>query len=385
MIVTDGRFSIVFVTLQAVGATKAGKKYLLTKTLLQSSAALNLAMFLLLKSDESMEEPDGDTELDTGAATSSLIQYHPVMKRLEQCNSLAQKLEEKVEKRVPGLQGQLDNLIKASLLMESMQSADADSDEESDGNDEGSQGASIHEDEESKPAASNAIEARPASSSEGEASSEEEDEEDISRSMINNARFGLRPNEIAQDKMARASSSNKRRQRRAVPSDFGDDVDAAADKTMAARSLSSTINSIEQRAASRKKKVNSATEALVEHEPVDEDLRRGIEMMEAEMGRLSDEDDDAGENYADDINSDGDDGGGFYAEVAKKSKAKKRIKKTLYQVAPKYPRLDPEVEGTWCYGLLSLLDLCYISVRPLTVISLMIKTQQENALLEGIS
>lgn len=336
-----------------------GKKFLLTKTLLQSSTALNLAMFLLLKSDESIELDD-DMVLDTSAPTS-LIQFHPVMKRLEQCNSLAQKLQEKVEKKVPGLKDQLNNLIKASLLMESMRSGeDAGSDQQSDDDDDDDDKESQSEADtnnqdktDSKPASSDAVnKAQIASSSEDEDESSEDDSDGDeeafnSRNMVNNARFGLRPNEIAQDKMARsATTTAKRHQRRAAPSDFGDDEDAAADKKMAARNLSSTINSIEQRAASRKKKLGSAaaSEALVDHADPDDDLRRGIEMMEAEMGRLSD-DEAEGDNSAESINSEGDDGDGFYAQVAKKSKAKRKLKKTLYQVAPKYPRLEAEVEG----------------------------------------
>ena len=81
-----------------------GQQYLLTKTLLQSSTALNLAMYLLLKSEQSQQEEEG-AEL--------LIQSHPVLARLEKWNSLAQKLEDRVENKVNGLQGQIENLVKA--------------------------------------------------------------------------------------------------------------------------------------------------------------------------------------------------------------------------------------------------------------------------------
>jgi U3 small nucleolar RNA-associated protein 3 len=46
----------------------------------------------------------------------------------------------------------------------------------------------------------------------------------------------------------------------------------------------------------------------------------------------------------------GDDDEGFYAQQAKKSKQKKEFKKNLYQVAPKFPRVEKEVEGERAIG-----------------------------------
>merc|ERR1712232_1477167 len=112
----------------------------------------------------------------------------------------------------------------------------------------------------------------------------------------------------------------------------------------ASRYLSSAINSIEQRTASKKKKNRGvSSEELVEQRDADDELRRGLEMMEAELGKFSDQEEGDGEALADGIDSDED--GGFYSSMAKKSKRKKAIKKSLYQVAPKYPRLEGEVEG----------------------------------------
>ena len=36
---------------------------------------------------------------------------------------------------------------------------------------------------------------------------------------------------------------------------------------------------------------------------------------------------------------------GFYNQIAQKSKTKKKFKKSLYKVAPKFPRVDGEVAG----------------------------------------
>ena len=314
-----------------------GKKYLLTKALIQSSTALNLAMFLLLKSEEASADNDNDNDsslMDT--ASSSLVQFHPVMKRLQEWNVLDQKLKSKVEDTVDGLEDQLENLIKASKLMESMA---ANPDDES-----GNAGEENGDDDENavgeENASGEAAAAEDASSSSDSESSV--DEEALTKAAAQNARFGLRPNEVAQDK----SGATRKRQRRAAPSDLGDDEDAGADNKGAARYLSSALNTIEQRAASKKKKRVVSSEELVEHKEVDDDLRRGLEMMEAELGKASDEENDAGTMQEEDIESGehGDDG--FYSKMTKKSKAKKAFKKTLYKVAPKYPRMEAEVEGT---------------------------------------
>ena len=112
--------------LQAVGATKLGQQYLLTKAMLQSSAGLNLALYLLLKS----EQATSNNQLDP-----AWIQTHPVMKHLHKINSLVHKLEDHVEDKVPGLEGQMDKLVKASKLLIEGQS-DVDSQDQSNTDDE---------------------------------------------------------------------------------------------------------------------------------------------------------------------------------------------------------------------------------------------------------
>lgn len=287
-------------------------------------------MFLLLKSDETADGDDPFVE----AATTSMVQFHPVMKRLQQWNVLLQKLKSKVEDKVDSLDEQLDNLIKASKMMSSM-AEESDEGNGSERNDDKDEASDIEDqavgDGEAVPAA--------VAFSESEASSE--DEEAISRQYINDARFGLRPNEIARDR-----SAASKRKRRAVPSDFGDG-EAAGDNKTASRYLSSAINTIEQRAASKKKKRKDTTEDLVDHQDGDDALRRGLEMMEAELGKDFDKEGDVAGDDGDEIASIGseDDGGDFYKKMAKTSKHKRELKKSLYKVAPKYPRLEGEVEG----------------------------------------
>lgn len=322
---------------KAVGATPLGKKYLLTKALIQSSTALNLAMFLLLKSEESSALKDNYNDsslMDTGA--TSLIQFHPVMKRLQEFNVLDQKLKSKVEDKVEGLNDQLENLIKASKLMESM--------EDGPGSDDDSVRSSDNDEIE----VNENISANVAAVDDASSSSDSEeplDGEAMAKFAAQNAKFGLRPNEVSQDNMMKPE--RKRRRRPAPTSDLGDDEEGGAHNKGAARYLSSALNTIEQRAASKKKKRVASSEELVEHKEIDDDVRRGLELMESELGKASDEEGNVEEmDDGDDLHSDGDGGDDdFYAAITKKSKSKKAFKKSLYKVAPKYPRLEAEVEG----------------------------------------
>ena len=324
---------------KAVGTTTLGKKYLLTKALIQSTTALNLAMFLLLKSEESSADNEDDNENGTSllvdAGSSSLVQFHPVMKRLQEFNVLNQKMKSKVEDNVDGLDDQLENLIKASKLMESM-SANPE-DEAGDSSDE-EQNDDENENIVGEENIAAAVDKEASSSSDDESSV---DEEAMAKSVAQNARFGLRSNEVAQD-----ASGATRKRRRAAPSDLGDDEDGAGtDKKGASKYLSSALNTIEQRAASKKKKKVISSEALVDHKEIESDVRRGVEMMEAELDKAPDE-----EGYADDMpeeDPEGDEDGedGFYSKITSKSKAKKAFKRSLYKVAPKYPRMEREVEG----------------------------------------
>lgn len=159
---------------------------------------------------------------------------------------------------------------------------------------------------------------------------------------LNEARFGLRPNE------AKTSSKVSLKRRTHQMDDFGD----LDEDTNTANNLASTMNTIEQRSqtASRKRRPAPMAEDLDDLDEYDDRVISGIKMMEEEMGKLDggnyDEDDD-GVDMGDDGMSDPDAGEelGFYDKIAAKSKTKKAFKKSLYKVAPKFPRVDGEVAG----------------------------------------
>ena len=311
-----------------------GKKYLLTKTLLQTTTALNLAMFLLLKSEEASPKDDSN---DFGS--SSLLQFHPVMKRLQEWNVLAQKLKGKVEDSVEGLDDQLDSLIKAAELMNSMDDDSSEVEATNEKEENSSFTNMANNDEDTGDLESNGKEpAHTAPSSDDDDSSMDEDA--AGKIAMYNARFGIRLNEVGQHN--RGVSERKERSRRAAPSDLGDEDDDDANKKDASRYLASTINTIEQREASRRKVKVKGTEEIDGHKDADDALRRGLDMMEEELGKESDE-----ENGGDVIvaESDDDDDDGFYSKMAKKSKEKREQRKSLYAVAPKFPRIEPLVEG----------------------------------------
>lgn len=288
-------------------------------------------MYLLLKKDEQSSDQQ-ENEVD-----SSLIQSHPVMARLQKLNSLSDKLEEYVEKKIPGLSRQLANISEAAKLLDSNPETEGSiqTDEESDPN------HAITDDE-------NEIQATKTTAVIETASSEEEEDQSVSshesvkeeRRVQTEARFGLRHSEINQP-----SGTSKNRKRRAV--DFGEieTVDEATQKA-ARQSLASTLNTIEQKTS--KKKATYLSDNIDETQEVDDALRRGLEMMEEELGKDFDKDD-AGSDQSDhasfDPERDSEDEMGFYEQVSKKSKAAKADRKARYAVAPKFPRMDSVVEG----------------------------------------
>jgi hypothetical protein len=298
-------------------------------------------MYLLLKSEQVANEANAEADLvDVGGNAASSIESHPVIARLQRLNKLTQKLEDRVESKVKTLPEQMDNLVKACDLMDK-EGGEHDSDASSQQNE-------VSEAEEEvvvvKEKTTSGKQAKTHSTEVSDpSSSNEESEDDIAISVMNDARFGLRPQELEAD-----SGSTKKRSRRAVPLDYGDDEEDIGLTTKAAQSLASTLNAIEQRSATRSRKKRSACETETLDEQHDDDaLCRGLEMMEAELGRFdSDHEGEAvGEmNGKLDDDPDEDD---FYKSMTERSNAKKQKKTAKYAVAPKYPGMDQEVRGTY--------------------------------------
>lgn len=324
---------------EAVGATSLGLQLLTTKALVQSSTALNVAMYLLLKSEQCAREDEERKQLAAFSSSTeegSSIQSHPVIARLQQWNNLAQKLEERVETKLETLPEQMENLVKASALVDSVDGPDNDkasSDDEAAVSDQNeNDGTSVEAPISTK---RDGIKSVPAAVS----TSSSEEEEDGHEDVLHEAKFGLRVQEISE-----GTPSQKRKRRVPFTSEFGDEEEKR-DTREATMALASTINAIEQRTSTkeRKRRAAPASETLDASNDDNEGLREGLEMMETELARVGgeeDEDDDIDDELDDKL--EGDD---FYAQVAKKSKDRKKFKKSLYQVAPKYPGMDAEVDG----------------------------------------
>ena len=324
-----------------------GQQYLLTKAMLQSSATLNLAMYLLLKAEQASDK-DGT---GSGGGDAALIQSHPVMLHLQKLNSLIQNLEDNVEQKVPGLTEQLASLVKAAALLDTSGVSSDESGSEEDDDDDEKTGASEPKPVEGEVKRTNAKNGSESGSSESELGSESSDDDDDDeknrKELLTEARFGLRPNEVAN-----AATQRTFAKRRKAPfiSDAGDEDMEETDQKAVSQSLATTLNSIEQRSASRNNR-RAAPLADVLDEPQEDDgeLRRGLEMMEAELGKGFADDDE--EEHLDgdlddpDFGDDAEDDNDFYAQVTKKSKTKKEVRKNLYRVAPKFPRVENEVEG----------------------------------------
>jgi len=335
-------FSSRFFT-KSIGSTKLGQQYLKTKLLLQSSATLNLAMYMLLKAEQA------NAVGPAGNSDAALIQSHPVMLNLQKINSITQTLEDAVEQKVPGLKEQFENLVKAAaLLSKSDDVSDNDSSSDGDKDEEDTKIESTKEPTTKRTGKVSPVDGAKSGSGSFDDSddSDESSDDEAARNhkVLTEARFGLRQNEIA------ASSQSSTRRRKAPPmlSDAGDDDgdEVGGDRKVVSRSLATTLNSIEQRTASRKRRAAPLADGIDEPEEDDGELRRGLEMMEAELGKGSDEDDDEmGNGFGSELDDNEEDGNDFYSQVAKKSKSKKEFKKKLYQVAPKFPRVEGVVEG----------------------------------------
>lgn len=164
--------------------------------------------------------------------------------------------------------------------------------------------------------------------------------------LLNEVRFGLRQNEI----METLGGSTTKSRRRAASIDYGEEVNDLSGPG-ASKAIAATLNSLEQRSSVRNARSKRNVEDLDLHHEDDDQLRRGIDLMETELGDSAEGIDEEVIDPEVDMDSDRDDDtDGFYALISKQAKDKKSAKKMRYQVAPKFPRVDLEVEGERAIG-----------------------------------
>eukprot|EP00814_Leptocylindrus_danicus_P016495 CAMPEP_0116049060 /NCGR_PEP_ID=MMETSP0321-20121206/29956_1 /TAXON_ID=163516 /ORGANISM="Leptocylindrus danicus var. danicus, Strain B650" /LENGTH=675 /DNA_ID=CAMNT_0003531447 /DNA_START=30 /DNA_END=2054 /DNA_ORIENTATION=+ len=296
----------------AVGTTKLGKDYLRDKQMLLLSAALNCSTYLLLKCDGVSD-----------------VGNHPIIARLNACDEAVTKMNENVEKPLM-LDNQLDALVKATTLMNGGEISDDSSAAEEDDLGEMDTGESENETMDEK--------------SDSASSSDESDieEDDLARHKLKNeARFSVRPQDID------GGQSGKKRRKRSsniAMEDIGDDMDEER-AALAMKGLSATMNTIAQkeRTAARRATVSAGNAEEEKKKIDDEKLKQGLALMEQMIGKGSDdESDDEDNELSDGLESEGDD---FYESIKKKKRAKREMKKSMYEVAPKYPTLEKTIDG----------------------------------------
>ena len=333
-----------------------GQQYLVTKAMLQSCAGLNLAAYLLLKSEQASS--NSNTDHDEATNASSWIQTHPVMKHLHKLNGLLHKLEDQVEQKVPGLDDQMDKLVKASALLATGQVDIEDEENADDDESHVDSDADAEDNQEMKEMEKEMAKNEVTASSDDDSSSDDDDDDSVvkeqqarARNLANETRFGLRANEV--DTVAAKKMRKRHRQRAPAATDFGD-TDTTNVDSEAGKALAATLNSIEQRSAVRKRKAAPMADTI-DNQNEDDEIRRGLAMMEADLGPASDEegamngdgdDDDDNDVFDPEAGEEHD----FYAQMTKKSKSKKEFKKNLYAVKPKYPRLEEEIDGERAIG-----------------------------------
>lgn len=354
-----------------MGATPAGLQYLITKSMLQASETLNLILYLLLKTDQAStaKKTNNDTAnvpflMDIVDASDD-IGNHPVIQRLNQLSVLTDKLQASVEDKMPGLNDQMKNLVKAATLMAGGDLSSSDNDDGSETSDDAS---SKEEDEMNRNphVKKREIYHKALISRKGADEYEKEEEEDdesseseeeyetqeaIQRKVMTEAKFALRNQDIDQDTKY---LTKKRKHRLAPPtmsSDYGDETDEVTDQTlMASRKLASMMNSIVQKSCSSNDKRNKSMARDDDEEDDYDKVQRGLSMMEEELGKASGDDDEDGDDDDDDEGLRDSDEDDFYKSIKSKSKARKEAKKVMYEVAPKFPRLDIMVDGERAIG-----------------------------------
>jgi U3 small nucleolar RNA-associated protein 3 len=347
---------------QSIGATPAGLQWLLNKAVVQTTATLNLAVYLMLK-----------REAITHGQDPAMMQTHPIMAHLQKWNTTLGQIQD-VEAQ-HGLAEQMRHVVRAASFL-SGDAISVSSNDDGDESNSGDNNSSSEDDEDNVHVGKDVEEtgnvegsllaggSDDSSSSEDDgddddedspSDEEDDDETERARSVLTEARFGLRPNEVANH------NESGRKRRRAVMLDAGDDDDqvvtaaAAANAKQKAKksksSLAGTLNSIEQRTANKTKKSMQATEEVDD----DTKIRRGLEMMEEELGPASD--DEGNPNTKDNADKkergragkedegDDDNNNEFYDKLSKRSQAHRDYKKQLHAVAPKFPRVDGMVAG----------------------------------------
>jgi len=318
---------------KAVGATPVGLRYLITKCMLQASTALNVALYLLLKDD------------------CDDIRHHPVMDRLNQLTESGDRLRDGVEDKTPGLKEQMRSLVKAVALMDGGELSSSDSDssdgEGGDGND-----ASEFQDDRKHAAEAPVEQFAPGDDKESSSESDEdgnETQEVIQRRIMTEAKFALRMEDIDHDS-SKNIKTRKQRLETLTAYDYGDETEEVSDKALAAsQKLASAMNSIVQKSNPNGKRKTSEMPEVDGDDDYDQ-IQRGLSMMEKELGEVSDDNDEisGNENGGDGLgDSDQDE---FYQLVQRSSQAKKKAKKQMYAVAPKYPRLEGVVAGERAIG-----------------------------------
>jgi U3 small nucleolar RNA-associated protein 3 len=321
--------------------------------MIETASALNLAAYLLLKSEQ---PPQQQHKKDLASANASLSS-HPVLSHLRRLHKLSTQLEAVLDK-VPGLSDQLDKLVQAAALMkgdatindESRTDGSDDEAPEAKGRSDDIDANSFDDHEEDVGSVSSGKEAAKVaplrigavSSASSSSNSDSEDEEVRRKRVLDEARFALRPKEVEDGAVAIPWK------RRPAP-DFGEDVPEAQESIGKKKAFAAALNSIQQRAAKSTIKRSRMAEDLDDFLDREDDFMAGDDDHEHfgghGTGKARDRGNDEEYDEAIDPELDEDGEGDFYSLVARKNQSRKEARKALYKVAPKYPRIEQEVDG----------------------------------------
>lgn len=272
------------------------------------------------------------------------IGTHPVMLQLKQINAALEKLGDSTGERFDDVQDEIKNLVQAAGLMKDSNFMALADRHEHDGKNMSESEDGTREDRGDREKLKEADEQREVPRVDsttdykfGPTSNRQDNTAEAARSIFEEARFGLRRHEIA----ARGETKTRRVARTV---EFGD-LDQEDDAPL---SFASTINAIEQRSKkrSRQRPEASLVEQLDDPDEAGGRIVEGLRMMEEELGMLSSKDGDCSPGGEIDESFDHDmDELEFYNTISKQRKTRKDLKQKLYQVAPKFPSAEVEVDG----------------------------------------
>lgn len=264
---------------------------------------------------------------ETASVPENPMQTHPIVSRLATLNKLLEKLDVISDRNDGKLRDQMQLVVKAAESLKNPTQAtqdggtDTESDQEATSN---TKDGDASDDEVARKDSENddivSVAASTGSSSDSSALSDA-----ISKSVLDEARFGLRPGEF------NVTTESETKVIRDV--DVGD---TPHDGGMIMKRLASTVNSINQRTETKRGRKIAEGEDIDDFEAMASNYDGGYAEQDEEIAPLRRPAPEM--DNAESLDE-------FYSKAADASKKRKKAKQDIYGAKPKFPRIESEIAG----------------------------------------